>query len=262
MNRPILRFTVLILLSITFFISCTKTHQLHDYPNNYRMLGFNETTTTGPTSSPLVFNENYSFIYDDFNRVSQVIYSTNDPVVPNTIAYFTYSNDTIIKVTKNLNQTVIETDTFITDLRGFITATYMTGSITSYAYFNNLLTRITNTNGDYSLFTSYRGNFLKQTPSVSTAVNESYTYNIDMANRPGDYFQLMSFAKYGFNFYQYHNLLRSVIDPTASTNTVTTNLTYLIDADSKITRTTAVMTDSSASPLKTQVFDIQYEKYK
>ena len=262
MNRPILRFTVLILLSITFFISCTKTHQLHDYPNNYRMLSFNETTTTGTISSPLVFNENYRFVYDDFNRVSQVIYTTNNPVLANTIADFSYSNDTIIKVTKNLNQTVIETDTFITDLRGFITTTRMMGNITNYAYLNNLLTRITNTNGDYSLFTSYRGNFLKQTPSVATSIAESYTYNIDMANRPGDYFQLMSFAKYGFNFYQYHNLLRSVTDPVATTNTVTTNLTYVIDADSKITKTTASITDSSSAPIETQVFDIQYEKFR
>lgn len=262
MNRPILRFTVLILLSITFFISCTKTHQLNSYPNNYRMLSFNETTTSGATAAPVVFNENYSFIYDDFNRVSQVIYTTNNPVLPNTISYFTYSNDTIIKVTKNLNQTVIETDTFITDLRGFITTTYMTGNITSYAYLNSLLTRVTYTNGAYSLYTSYRGNFLKQTPSVATAINESYTYNIDMANRPGDYFQLLSFAKYGFNFYQYHNLLRSVIDPLTATNTNTTNLTYVIDADSKITRTTAVITDSSDAVVETQVFDIQYEKFK
>jgi hypothetical protein len=220
------------------------------------MLSFNEMSIAGGSTLD-TFYENYRFYYDGFNRVNQITYTTNNPLLPNTQSNLTYTNDTIYDTIRYVSQAVKEVDTFITDLHGLITTTYIQGVLTNYSYYNQLLTRIDYPGSYYSLFTSYYGNFLKMQPSVATVPVVNYTYNIDMADRPGSYLHLLSMARYGFNFYHSNNLVRSIATPTT-----TNNLTYEIDADSKITRTTSVITDTGSAPLSTTIFDIQYEKYK
>ena len=83
-----------------------------------------------------------------------------------------------------------------------------------------------------------------------------FTFYTDKFNRTGDYLQLNSFLTYGFNFYQNSNLIRTIANVYD-----TTKLDYVIDADSKITRTTAVTNDTGIYKT-TEVYDLQYETYK
>ena len=212
---------------------------------------------TSYSDNSIVTDEVYRFAYDGFNRVSQVVHTKNDGSA-NTINTFTYRNDTIYDTTRYVNQsTVTEVDTFIVDSRGFIAITYLLGVQTTYSYLGNLLTRVAKSNVDYYTYNSYNNNFTKAVASLST-INPIvyYTFYTDLPNRPGDYLQLNSDLRYGFNFYQNSNLVRSI-----AYTFDTTKLTYVIDADSKITRTTAVTYDT-AHRATTEVYDIQYEKFK
>ena len=253
MNKQFLRFTALVILSVFVISSCKKNHSLHSYPDNIRLLSFAKTTSY--SNNTTVINENYRFLYDVYNRVSQIIHTKNDGS-SNKICYLTYKNDTIYDTTRYVNQSaVLEVDTFVVDSRGFITYTYMLGNVTSYSYLGNLLTHISSNSTSYT-YNSYNGNFTTAIPGNATTVPLYYTFYTDQFNRTGDYLQLNSCLTYGFNFYQNNNLVRSigyVYD--------TTKLTYVIDADNKITQTTAITTDTGYRKT-TEVYDIQYETYK
>ncbi len=255
MTKQFLRFTVLIFISVALFSSCKKTHPLHAYPDNMRLLNFTKTTTTS-TSPTVIVYENYRFIYDGYNRVSQIIHTKNDGS-SNLISNLTYKNDTIYDTTRYVNQsTLIEVDTFVTDQKGLISITYEPGLKTEYTYLGKLLTRKATSSTDYFTYTSYNANILKATNSLDANKNTDCTYYTDKFNRVGDYLQLNGFLKYGFNFYQNDNLIWKLIYPN-----VTVNIDYVIDADNKITKTTALSVDA-AGHTTTEVFDLQYEQFK
>ncbi len=254
MNKQFLRFSVLIFISVSIFISCKKTHPLHAYPDNMRINNFTRVTTTSTSSS--ILNETFSFSYDGYNRVQKIIHVKNDGS-SNLVSTLTYSNDSIFDTTRYVNlATIIEIDTFITDQKGLISVTHEPAGATSYDYIGKLVSRRTFSNGDNYLYTSYNANLLKATYSADPAKNIDYTYYTDKFNRPGDYLQITSFLKYGYNFYQNDNLIWHTVSPYQ-----TTTVDYVIDADNKITRTTAVIADT-AGALKTEVYDFQYEQYK
>jgi hypothetical protein len=76
-----------------------------------------------------------------------------------------------------------------------------------------------------------------------------------MKNRAGDYWHLNSIMRYGNNLYNNSNLVDSLTQEYTRTK-----VTYDIDADSKITRTTAKIIDTFGT-LVTEVYDLQYEKF-
>ena len=257
MNKASLRFCILITIAVFAFLACKKTHPLNTYPANNRLLNVTRKATS---YIPIVgatgyVNENYRFVYDNLGRVSKIYYTTNDISQTNTISNLTYAGDTILDKITFINDALKELDTFITDLHGHITTTYINGRILNYAYYGDLLTRIDSPGGAFSNFTSYNGNFTASISSLGAAFNGQYTYFTDRPNRMGDYFYLISMFRYGVNLFQNQSLVNTITIPGS-----TTTATYVIDGDSKVTQTTAIVQDTSGY-YHTDVYDIQYEKY-
>jgi hypothetical protein len=257
MNKASLRFSILIALSVFVLFGCKKNHPLNTYPANSRLLNVTrESTKYSPLSiAGGVVNENYRFVYDNLGRVSQIFYSTNDISKSNTISNLIYKGDTILDRITFVNNVLSEQDTFITDLHGHITKTYIQGSVTSYQYYGDLLTRVDYNDGTFENFTSYNGNFTAAKSSLGTVHDTRFTYFTDKPNRAGDYFHLVSMFRYGYNLFQNQSLVSTITIPTG-----TTTVNYVIDGDSKVTKTTANVVDTSGY-YHTDIYDLQYEKY-
>ncbi|MCW3122637.1 MAG: hypothetical protein JWQ38_2129 [Flavipsychrobacter sp.] len=92
----------------------------------------------------------------------------------------------------------------------------------------------------------------------TTALTASYGVFPDKANRPGDYLWIGSFTTYGVNIYQQAHLTKSISD----VKTVT-NVTYEIDADSKIMTTNATILNMASihTTTTTASYRFQYETY-
>ena len=251
MNRLFLKIPALVIICLFIFSACKKTHPLNEYPTNNRVMNITKKTTVGAS----VITDNYRFIYDRYNRINEIYFTTNDPLQANTISNLIYRNDTIYDTTRLINNQVIEVDTFITDRRGFIVTTYIQGVKTSYSYYLDLLTRIDYAPFTFVNFTSYNGNITQSISSVTNIATENYRYYTDMKNRAGDYWHLNSIMRYGNNLYNNSNLVDSLTQEYTRTK-----VTYDIDADSKITRTTAKIIDTFGT-LVTEVYDLQYEKF-
>src|SRR6202000_3288421 len=123
----------------------------------------------------------------------------------------------------------------IVNNQGQITLAFTPNTVTSFQYYENLLTK-TITTDEPSLtavtttYTSVVGNFLNATSS-SPFNNGIFSYYTDYSNRIGDYLQVCSFTMYGFNIYQYTNLVHTILGSGAFITTAT----YNIDAYSNIT---------------------------
>jgi hypothetical protein len=115
-------------------------------------------------------NDNYRFYYNNNNRVSRIVYTTNHPTKKNLSIYFTYKSDTIFKTYYTLEtNVVVQRDTFIQNSQGFITAAYSPKLTETYDYYGKLLARYKKTARDTNVlltatttYTSFEGNFLKQ----------------------------------------------------------------------------------------------------
>lgn len=88
---------------------------------------------------------------------------------------------------------------------------------------------------------------------MPTATYEFYTEN---TNRTGDLLQLNSFTIFGSNIYQNVHLVEKMYN-----SGYTTKIDYIIDAYSRINRTTVSTVDSIADKLG-EVYNIQYETYE
>ncbi len=156
-----------------FYTSCKKTtHPTHPTPANNRILSYTKFSTS--TVSGVAVNENFTFFYDGQKRVSQILYTTNDPVkvtagAANEKISFTYASDTIYKtITAETSLILIERDTFIQNLTtGLITTAYTPGNINTFNYFGNLIAGTTKSVYDSgtvisatSTFTSDNGDLL------------------------------------------------------------------------------------------------------
>lgn len=320
-------FVTVTISSLLLYPSCKKTqHPTKPTPGNYRILSISKRTDSAAKI------ETYTFSYDASNRLSQVIYTTNDSATVKsgstsvgTRAVFTYSNDSIYKITTKLRTgAVIDTNIYIKNNAGQIITAYLPGQVIQFEYYGKLLSRrtdkyfhnatsisaiknYTSNNADF-LAWSFDGNLTANFPNadivpftvnwvtalattthtattytdVFTGYNklpitmnfvdafghtdtvsfpggirstESYGVFPDKFNRPGDYLYIESFIMYGVDIYQQAHLTKSV------TNTgATTNVTYEIDADSKITTTNAHTIDSLNHNIISN-YRFQYETY-
>jgi hypothetical protein len=85
--------------------------------------------------------------------------------------------------------------------------------------------------------------------------NEGYHFYTENANRIGDWLQLQSFTMYGQNIYRNSHLVESI-----SARNKNAYIDYKYDAQSKITQTSVVVTDSSMNK-RTYTYDLQYETF-
>jgi len=347
MKKLSVYFTALAVTLCVVYSSCKKTtHGTNPTPSNTRLLSYTKTTTSGLNAllsgyipvGPSVI-ETYSFSYDKNNRVSKIIYTTNDTVAhrtnrENLIATFYYTGGTIIKITTTPVVTdTVEVDSFMENSAGLVTNAYTPTINNVYDYYGKLMIRntiishdTTGTATTVSVITSNSGNFLELTyndeltfnflkvqPTLSTvmayytyysstlaglvpatssgAINssskvvngysrepvfvmavdtlhdtayasypggiwpkEDYTFTGNY-NRIGDYFQLQSFTTYGTNIYQNANLVKSITN-----SGYTTNVSYVIDAQSEITQTNVGVTDSLGASWS-HVYSLQYDSY-
>jgi hypothetical protein len=152
MKRVFLLVCPVIAVAFFFISSCKKTqHPTNPTPSNYRLLSY--TKVTDVTYS----TENYTFFYDANNRVSQVLFTTNEATSPyvSTRSLFFYTNDSIFKVTTNVvKKDTIEIDTFIKNPAGLISIAYFKGRhAVNYQYFGKLLSWVSDTfsNGGVSV---------------------------------------------------------------------------------------------------------------
>ena len=322
-------FVAVTISSLLLYPSCKKTqHPTNPTPGNYRILSISKHTDSSART------EIYTFSYDASNRVSQVIYTTNDSATVKSSLYsvgtravFTYSNDSIYKVTSVLRTgAFIDSNIYIRNTSGQIITAYLPGMVTQFEYYGKLLAKRTDkyfhnatSIGAVKVYTSDNADFLawtfdgtltayfpkadtipftvnwvnfagtatthtatsytdvftgynrlpltmnfsdafghKDTVSFPAAyrLTESYGVFPDTFNRPGDYMHIESFIMYGVDIYQQAHLTKSV------TNTGSiTNVTYEIDADSKITTTNAYIKDSLGHNIISQ-YRFQYETSK
>ena len=267
MKRHSQRVLLLFVLSFTVFMSCKKTNPLSPTPSNVRLTSFsiiNNYLNPGAT----VIKDNYRFYYNNLNQVSSIAYTTNNPLKSNTISILNYVGNKIYDtITDFSHSTIFEVDTFVTDYNNNIDTTYIRGVRTVYGYSNNLLSSIDSNDNVTSIFTSYNGYFIKNVSPYGAIWDVNYQFYTDQANRIGDFLQLNSIARYGFNMYRYSALVRSITTPTD-----TTRLTYSIDADSKVTQVTAVFADTFSHfpagsaffhPFSdSMIYNLQYETYQ
>ena len=171
--------TTLLLGGLLFAPSCKKVwHGTNPTPSNFKLLGYTKITTKTMVAPPMYIptvTETYSFAYDDNNRLSQILYATNDSnmkkfgLLDLRIA-FTYSADSIIKTIYNLKASnIVEQDTFIQNAFGQIIQGYFLKERHSFTYNGSLLATQTDTYIDSgttisgtSLFTSDNKDYLHQ----------------------------------------------------------------------------------------------------
>lgn len=316
--------TVVTLVIIS--LSCKKTqHTTNPTPDNYRLLSFTKAV------NGVYPNDNYRFYYDSRNRISEILYTTNnEPIVMGVglgkRAVFSYSNDTIYKVISDVQTKVdVEKDTFIRNTSNQIITAYMPGRYINFEYYGKLLVRVTENyySGDVAIgaskiFKSNNGDFLSQefdgnltatfasvfTPPITVewitatattthtatsntdvltgykgepvtvkaadefshtgtnafagGVYATETYGVfpDKALRPGDYRQLQSIFTFGVNIYEGAHLTKSISNPLFRTD-----ITYEIDADSKITSLTAITKNVVAKDTTSEVYKVMYETF-
>ena len=83
----------------------------------------------------------------------------------------------------------------------------------------------------------------------------TYKFYETLLDRTGDYLQLGSFIFCGMNLFQNADLIRSSVS-----SGYTNEYSYIIDANSKITQTTAVITDSVGN-VYNYTYNLAYESY-
>ena len=208
---------VLAALSVLSYSSCKKIiHSNAPTPGNIRLHSYTATTQTNqalPFPEADTINDNYTFTYDGNNRVSQILFTSNDLRYPNnqrseTIT-FRYSNDTVYKTTMTVPfntfyHVTFETDTFLLNTQGLITNTYEPGHRTNYEYYGQLLDRKsevfyhdkaigtstiigTTTISNERIYNSVDGDFLNYTFNGVLTVNYpngTYPYGMNIGTYP------------------------------------------------------------------------------
>jgi hypothetical protein len=162
------------------------------------------------------------------------------------------------------------TTAFLVDTVNVFWTDLVTGKITEHKMvigYNDVFTGYTN--GDPMAIQIYDTSILALSPYIPVIAydtliwpartiwpQEKYFVYPTLLNRPGDYFQIESFTTYGVNVYQNAHLIRQIVDQ----NGPTTNISYTIDADSKITQT-YVTKRYPDSTVYTTVYKLQYEVF-
>ncbi len=171
--------TTLLLGGLLFAPSCKKVwHATNPTPSNFKLLGYTKIITKTMVA-PIMYipavTETYSFGYDGNNRLSQILYATNDSNMKklgllDLRITFDYSADSIIKTIYNLKAAnIVEQDTFIQNAYGQIIFGNFLKERHTYTYAGSLLASQTDTYLDSgttvsgtSFFTSDNKDFLHQ----------------------------------------------------------------------------------------------------
>jgi len=112
-------------------------------------MGYTKVTTQGVVfpsfvATPVV-TENYRFVYDGNNRVSQIFFTSNDQAkvlsgIADLSIKFYYSSDSIYKTTTDLRtSTVKERDTFLVNLQGQVVTALFPWEVHKFTYYGKLL---------------------------------------------------------------------------------------------------------------------------
>ncbi len=242
-------------ICICAFFSCTKSTPLHPLPANYRLYSFSKLHQLNTQRS---YTDKYTFSYNTNNQVSQIVFTSNDTSIPNQVIYFNYSHDSIYKSVYGVNNShKIDSAIFIFNSYNQITESYEPYDTMHYSYFGKLLTKESYLSfspyydGISTLYYSANGDFYKSASQVSNDSTLVFNFYTDF-NRTGDYLQLNAFCRYGYNFYQNDHLVKHM-----NSSGYTTDVTYVIDADNKITQTNATVVDSIGDVYTAQ-YNLQY----
>ncbi len=148
-----LYFAALVVALSVIGSSCKKpVHSNYATPSNYRLLSYTKVTSYGiispPTLAPTI-TENYTFFYDGYGRVSQIIYTSNDSNLATSghqylSSNFSYVGPVIMKTTTQLKSEIpVEIDSFTQNANSQVTNAYF-GSVPSvsntFSYNGKLLT--------------------------------------------------------------------------------------------------------------------------
>ena len=208
--------------AVVLMFSCAKTHTANPTPSNYRM-----------HSVELVQQTNAGRVYYK--------YATGGKV------YKTYYqlNDTFL----------LRTDSLLLNANGQVSREWTPYQQNTFEYYGPVLSQLVNGSGEATVYTFSEGDFFKCSSAISFDSSETFVYYKTLNNRAGEYLQLHSFINYGQNIYQYAHLMREI-----TSSGYTTEITYDIDADSKITQTNAVVTDSVGN-VYNYTYNIAYETH-
>ena len=171
--------TTVLLGGLLLAPSCKKVwHGTNPTPSNFKLLGYTKITTKTMVAPPMFIptvTETYSFAYDDNNRLSQILFATNDSNMKklgllDLRETFDYSNPYILKTIYNLKDAnIVERDTFYQNAYGQITAGNFLKERHSFTYNGSLLATQTDTYIDSgttvsatSLFTTDNKDYLHQ----------------------------------------------------------------------------------------------------
>ncbi len=240
---------------IVAFAACSKTHYSAPTPSNYRL---HSVEIISHVNTGKIKNENYTFTYDQPARVSGYYYSSNDTAYPNMNVFFNYSasNYKVYKTYYEFNDSVLlRTDSFQVNGAGQIIEEWTPFSHNTFQYNGKTLYQMVNKDFASTIYTAADGDFYKTTSSISTDSAMKFDYFKSMGNRNGDYLQLRSFLVYGQNIYQNSHLINHTIS-----SGYTNEITYLIDADSKITQTNATVSDSVGN-VYYYTYNLAYETF-
>jgi hypothetical protein len=242
------------LAAVVLMFSCAKTHTANPTPSNYRM---HSVELVQQTNAGRVYNNLYTFTYDSVNRLSSLIYSSNDTSIPNMVVYYKYATGgKVYKTYYQLNDTfLLRTDSLLLNANGQVAREWTPYQQNTFEYYGPVLSQLVNGSGEATVYTFSEGDFFKCSSAISFDSSETFVYYKTLNNRAGEYLQLHSFINYGQNIYQYAHLMREI-----TSSGYTTEITYDIDADSKITQTNAVVTDSVGN-VYNYTYNIAYETH-
>ncbi len=242
------------LAAAVLMVSCAKNHTANPTPSNYRM---HSVELVQQTNAGRVYNKLYTFAYDSVNRLSSMVYSSNDTSIPNMVVYYNYAaGSKVYKTYYQLNDTfLLRTDSLLLNANGQVAREWTPTQQNTFQYYGPTLSQFTNSAGASTVYTFHEGDYYKSSSAISFDSSETFVYYKTLNNRPGEYFQLHSFLNYGQDVYQYAHLLREI-----TSSGYTTEITYNIDAYSKITQTNAVVTDSVGN-VYNYTYNIAYETH-
>ncbi len=189
-------FVVIIALVAMFYTSCKKPHHsLAPTPNNIRLMSYTAITkvnSVAPLAVADTFSDNYTFVYDAYNRVSKITYTSSNPSLVGAGVYmgspidlnrelisFYYGNDTVIKTIAYVTGApVFEIDTLLVpQSTGLISTIFSPHLINTFQYYGKLMAY---ENDEY--YNNYHG-------LGATTVSDTRTFNSDNGN----------FLNYSFN---------------------------------------------------------------
>ena len=219
----------------------------HSY-NYYGKLLANEGITYRSFNTTIAGNVSYTsnngdFLYRLFNN--QLTATFPDSGIISTFIPPVLDSDTILSLPLTVTWTAYNPDGTL----GIITHNNVNGFSDGLSGYSANLIRVD----------AIDANGIKARPCYFPAgyTNKMFYQIYDFLNdRPGDYLWLQSFTTYGVNIYQTTHMLRAM-----TSSATATGISYVIDADSKVNFTNAIIKDSVTKNIINEQYKLQYETY-